>query len=133
MTTSTLQTNQLSAEAFEWYAAYLHAQDRLDVPAYGAFLADDCVLQFANNPVLTGKEAILATLAPFWGSLERNEHTLLNLFGTDRKFALEALNSFTRKDGRVVTVPAMAVTERNENGLVCAVRVFMDMAPVFAQ
>ena len=132
MKTSTIQTNQLSPRAYEWYIAYLETQDRLDVEAYGKNLTDDCVFQFANNPVVTGKAAILDGLTKFWGSIKQNDHTLLNIIGTDQKFGLEALNTFTRLDGRQVTVPAFAITERNEQGLATSVRVFMDMAPVYA-
>ena len=103
MTTSTIQTNQLSPEAFDWYIAYLTTQDRLDVDAYATNLADDCVFQFANNPVVTGKAAIVAGLTKFWKSIQQNDHTLLNIIGTDQKFGLEAFNTFTRLDGQRVT------------------------------
>lgn len=132
MTTDTIQTNQLSPAVYDWYIAYLKAQDQLDVAAYGAYLADDCVFQFANQPIVHGKAAILDGLQQFWGSIKQNDHTLLNIIGTDQKFGLEALNTFTRLDGKQVTVPAFAITERNAAGLATSVRVFMDMTPVYA-
>lgn len=40
------------------------------------------------------------------------------LFDSDSSFVLEALNHYTRHDGKVVTIRAAAFTDRNEAGFV---------------
>lgn len=127
-----LKINQLSPETFWWYQEYLAAVDSTDLEKYGAFLAEDCEFQFGNQPKVKGKTAILEGLKQFWSSYDGEEHVLLNILGTDRCFALEALNIYKRKDGRKVTCPAVAVTERDEAGLVTSVRVFIDIAPLYS-
>lgn len=127
-----LKINQLSKEAFEWYLDYLAAVDHVDAERYGEFLADDCEFQFGNQPVVKGRRNIIEGLKQFWSTYNGEEHVLLNILGDDRCFALEALNIYNRKDGRKVTCPAVAITERDEDGLVTSVRVFIDIAPLYA-
>lgn len=132
MRTDRLRTNQLSPEAYRWYLEYLGAMDRKDLDAYGAFLAENCVLQMNNQPPVTGKEAVLGGLATYWQSFGGVEHDLDNIYGDDRRFALEALNHYRRLDGGAVTLRAVAFTDRDEAGLVTSVRLYTDTGPLFA-
>ena len=133
MKTDKLRFNSLSAEAYQWYLSYLEALDAKDVDAYGAFLADDCVMQQNNAEPVEGKAAILAGLAQYWNTFGTLEHELLNIYGTDSAFMLEALNDYTRKDGKPVTLRAVALTDRNEAGQVVSFRFYTDTAPLFAE
>jgi len=45
---------------------------------------------------------------------------------------LEALNHYPSVDGRAITVRALAVTERGEDGLVTSVPLYSDTSPLFA-
>jgi ketosteroid isomerase-like protein len=132
MRTDRLRTNQLSPGAYRWYLDYLGAMDRKDLNAYGAFLADGCALQMNNQPPTVGKEAVLQGLAAYWRSFGSVEHDLDNICGDDRRFALEALNHYTRPDGDAVTLRAVALTDRDEAGLVTSVRLYTDTGPLFA-
>lgn len=127
-----LKINQLSPKAYEWYLAYLRAMDNLDIDSYAAYLAEECEMQFGNNPTVKGKSNIIQALKVFWDTIAGNEHNLQNIFGNDQTFVLEALNTFKCKDGRTVTIPAVAITQRNAEGFVTSVRLFMDITPVFA-
>ena len=132
MKTDELKVNQLSPKAYEWYLAYLNAMDKLDIDAYAAYLAEDCELQFGNNPIVKGKSKAVEALKAFWATIDEDEHNIQNIFGNDNNFVLEAFNTFKRKDGKEITVPAVAITEKNSQGLVTSVRLFMDVAPIFA-
>jgi ketosteroid isomerase-like protein len=129
MKTDELKVNQLSASAYEWYLTYLNAMDKLDINAYATFLAEDCEMQFGNNPLVKGKKKIVESLTAFWSTIE---HNLQNIYGDDRNFVLEAFNTFECKDNKSVTVPAVAITEKNNEGLVISIRLFMDISPLFA-
>jgi len=132
MRTDRLRTNQLSPGAYRWYLDYLGAMDRKDLDAYGAFLAGNCALQMNNQPPTAGKEAVLRGLAAYWRSFGAIEHDLDNIYGDDRRFALEALNHYRRLDGGAVTLRAVAFTDRDEAGLVTSVRLYTDTGPLFA-
>lgn len=133
MKTDSLRINQLSPAGFEWYLGYLRAIDEGDVDAYAARLADECELIQNNNPPVRGKAAIVGMLAQFWPAFRGMEHELLNIYGTDTRFVLEAWNHYTRHDGNKVSVRAVAFTDRDEaTGLVTSVRFYTDASPVFA-
>ena len=132
MITDTLRVNQLSPAATDWYVGqYLDAMDRLDIERYATFLADDVSVQFNNAPPVQGKAAVEGMLAGYWKSFAGIEHELLNIYGTDERFTLEAKNHYVRHDGRKVTTNAVAFADRNEAGQVTSVRVYADTAPVF--
>jgi len=132
MKTKNLKLNQLSASAYEKYLDYLTAMDNKDVEGYGKFLADDVEMHFNNNPFGQGKDVILQGLGNYWQSFSTIEHDLVNIYGTDDHYVLEALNHYQRHDGKKVTVKAVAFTDLNDEGKVKSVRLYMDTAPVFA-
>ena len=132
MRTDNLRINQLSPKAYEWYLKYLKALDSLDIEAYGKFLAPDCSVQSNNNPPIEGKQVVIQELAAYWKTFASLEHDLLNIYGSDSSFVLEALNNYKRIDEQLVAIRAVAFTDRNEEGLVTSVRFYTDTAPVFA-
>ena len=134
MIMSSLAINQLSSDATDWYIdQYLDAMDRLDMAAYATFLASDVSVQFNNDAPVAGKDAVVQMLGGYWQAFASIEHEPLNIYGTDERFMLEAFNHYVRHDGRKVTTRAVALTDRNGDGLVTSVRVFADASPVFAQ
>ena len=82
---------------------------------YRTFLADDCVMQSNNHPPIEGKAAILQSLSSYWTTFNSLTHDLLNIYGNDSSFALEALNNYKSNDEKVVTVGAVAITDRNSS------------------
>ncbi|MBD2100956.1 nuclear transport factor 2 family protein [Leptolyngbya sp. FACHB-261] len=132
MKTDSLRINQLSKPAYERYLRYLQALDSLDIEAYTKFLADDCEVRSNNNFPMQGKEAIMQELGAYWQSFKKLEHDLLNIYGTDQNYVLEAVNHYTLLDGKKVSIPAVAFTDLNEDGLVKSVRFYTDTTPVFA-
>ena len=132
MKTKNLKFNQLSASVYEKYLDYLTAMDNKDVEGYGKFLADDIEMHFNNNPFGQGKDVILQGLGNYWQSFATIEHDLVNIYGTDDHYVLEAFNHYQRHDGKKVTVKAVAFTDLNDEGKVKSVRLYMDTAPVFA-
>ena len=132
MKTENLRINQLSSKAYAWYLSYLTVLDAKDVEGYGAFLSDDCEMQSNNNSPVQGKAIILNYLSEYWNTFGSLTHDLLNIYGSDSNFVLEALNHYTRIDGKSVTITAVAFTDRNAAGLVTSVRFYTDTKPVFA-
>jgi ketosteroid isomerase-like protein len=131
MKTENLRINQLLPATYEWYLKYLEALDTLDIEAYGKFLAEDCSVQSNNNLPMEGKEAVMQGLAGYWTTFASLEHELLNIYGSDSSFVLEALNHYKRHDGKAVIIRAVAFTDRNEEGLVTSVRFYTDTTPLF--
>ena len=131
MITTNLRVNQLSPAAYAWYLAYLTALDAKDVANYGQFLADGVVMHMNNAPPVRGKPAVVAGLAAYWQTFGTLEHDLLNIYGTDTAFMLEALNLYTRADGKPVACRAVALTDRDAAGNVSAFRLYTDVSQLF--
>ena len=131
MITSNLRINQLSEPAYNAYLSYLEVLDAKDIDAYAAFLADGVSIQFGNAPAVEGKAAVVEMLGGYWQSFKSIEHDLLNIYGTDDAYVLEALNHYERHDGKKISVRAVAFTDKNEEGLVTSVRIFGDTSPLF--
>jgi len=127
-----LEANELSAEAFTWYQDYLSAVDNRDIEKFSAFLAPESEFQFGNQPKVVGRSQIVEGLKKFWQTYNGEEHILHNILGNDHNFALEADNVFERKNGSHVSIPAVATTKRNGQGLVTSFRVFIDISPLYA-
>lgn len=132
MRTNKLRINQLSPEGYKWYLAYLEAVDNQNVEAYSSFLAEDCIMQSNNSPPVQGKAAIIPFLTDYWTTFASLEHDLLNIYGSDSCFILEALNHYQRNDGQAVTLRAVACTDRNKTGLVTSVRFYTDTTELFS-
>ena len=131
MKTDKLRINQLSPQVYDWYLSYLKAIDAKNIETYGSFLADKCVMQF-NNDSYEGKTAVIQNISDYWNTFNSVTHDLLNIYGSDRSFVLEALNHYQRNDSKTVTVRAVAITDRNERGLVTSSRLYSDTTPLFA-
>ena len=132
MKTNELRINQLSDSAFAWYVSYLEALDAKRLDAYAEFLADGVVMQMNGQVPVEGKAAVVKALAAYWPSFGSLEHDLLNIYGSDQHFMLEALNHYTRCDGRPVTTRAVALTDRNPEGQVTSIRLYADVGALFA-
>ena len=120
MRTENLRINELSDDAYSWYIEYLTALDAKDVE----------LVQNNMDPV-AGRDAVHAGLSEYRQSFGELEHDLLNIYGSDRNFVLEALNHYSKLDGEPVTLRAVAFTDRNDQGLASSVRFFTDTAPLF--
>lgn len=130
MRTDQLRINQLPSQTYGWYLDYLQAMDTKDIQLYSTFLADDCAMQFNNEASIQGKTLIVQFLSDYWETFDTIEHDLLNIYGTDSSFVLEALNHYRRNDGEKVSLKAVAFTDRNPEGRVTSVRLYTDTTPL---
>jgi ketosteroid isomerase-like protein len=130
-----LRINQLSDEGWAFYRRYLEVLDAYDLDGYMALLSDDVSIQFNNEAPMVGKASARAGLDQFWGSVTTMGFTLLheplNIYGEDHHFVMEALNHYSTRDGKRITVHATAWTDRNADGKVTAVRLYQDVSPLF--
>ena len=121
----------ISAEAFQWLQQKYLAVDSRNHTAYATFLSDDCELQFGNNPLAIGEDAVLSGIDNFWHSIHGLNHNFINVLGTDDYIVLEANIDYTRTDDKVVQTPCVTLIERNTDGLATSIRIFIDTTPVY--
>jgi hypothetical protein len=131
MRTEKLQTNQISETALQWLKDKYTAVDKMDAESYRTFLANDCKLQFGNNPIVECNNEIIGGIQHFWDAIGGLDHSFLNVLGSDYHLAAEALIDYTRKDGKIVAIPCVTTIQRDNNGLASFIKIFIDTTPIF--
>lgn len=116
----------------EWVHRYYDDVDNMRLEDYLAWHTPDVTVQFANNPQAQGLEQVGGAIGHFWQLIGGLKHNIVNVWDTDDGTSIvEALIDYTRQDGLVVTTPCVTLLHRVEAG-VDSVRIFIDLAPVFA-
>jgi len=108
------------------------AVDAHDIAAFDAMFADDGRFVFGNREPLVGREAVIAGNVAFFQLIRGLRHQLRNewTFGADT--IAETDVTYTRLDGKEVTVPAVSIWRVDDEGLIVDYRIFIDQAPLFA-
>jgi ketosteroid isomerase-like protein len=106
--------------------------DRLDADAFADYYAEDAVLRFGNAEAVHGRAAIRNTFAGFFATLDGLRHDMQHYVHVDDTHLCEAHVTYTRKDGSLVTVPAMSVFHTRPDGLIDSYRIYVDLAPLYA-
>ncbi len=131
MTTKQLENQMLTTEAFTWLQNKYLAVDSTNKEAYASFLAQDCTLQFGNNPIVVGKKDLVEGIEDFWKTIKGLNHNFINVLGNDSHISLEANIDYTRLDGKTVLTPCVTNINRDTEGLATSIKIFLDIAPVF--
>ncbi len=106
--------------------------DRLDADTFAEYYAQDAVLRFGNAEPVHGREAIRRTYAEFFATLDGLRHDPQHYFHQDDTHLAEALVTYTRQDGSLVTVPALSAFHTRADGLIDSYRIYVDLAPLYA-
>ena len=115
----------------EWLRDYYDNVDNMRLDDFVDSHTDDVIVQMGNNPPAHGKEQVREAIGQFWTMIDGLEHNFSQVHESGGTTVLEAQIDYTRKDGKVVTVPCASVLDRAEDGRVAALRVYIDLAPVF--
>ena len=108
------------------------ALDRGDVDRSLEYLAPDASLRFGNSEPIHGRQAIKESLHEFYKVFKWVRHDHVETWRADDGAAVEADVTYERIDGREVHVPAVTICRFDEHGLVNDYRIFVDLAPLFA-
>jgi ketosteroid isomerase-like protein len=105
--------------------------DRMDAKAFASHLADDCLLRFGNADEVVGRHAIEESIAGFFTTIKGISHQIVDQWDVDDTRIIQLEATYTRKDDRKVTLPAVAVWRRGSD-LIDDYRIYVDLAPVYA-
>ena len=105
--------------------------DRMDATAFASHLAKDCLLRFGNADELAGREAIEEGIAGFFTTINGISHQIVDQWAVEGTTIIQLEATYTRKDDRKVTLPAVAVWRRGGD-LIDDYRIYVDLAPVYA-
>ncbi len=125
----------------DWVIRYYDDIDNMRLDEFVSWHAPDVTVQFANNPPAHGHDQVRGAIGHFWELIGGLKHNILHVWDTpDGTSVVEANIDYTRKDGQVVTTPCVTLLHRADagpesgtrSGGIDSVRIFVDLAPVFA-
>jgi ketosteroid isomerase-like protein len=105
--------------------------DSREPERFAQHLAPNVVMRFGNADPVNGREAVRDAWAQFCDGLDGVRHELVDTFEKGDRTVVEARVTYTRKDNREVTVPVVTIY-RAPAGLIDDYRIYIDVAPVFA-
>ena len=103
----------------------------MDGRRFAANLSEDCVLRYANNPEVRGREAVAEAIDAFYGTIGGLQHRPLGEWTVGETTILQFEVTYTRLNGGEVTVPAVSIM-RSGGELIDDYRIYVDLAPVYA-
>lgn len=108
------------------------AGESMNVNNFAAFYAEGAHYQFSNFPVVYGPQAIIDGSQGFLSKVKKVVHHIENLWEIDDEMVVcEMTVTYERHDGKVFTLPCCD-TIRIKDGKVQALKIYMDIGPVFA-
>jgi ketosteroid isomerase-like protein len=107
--------------------------NKMDANAWASHLAPDVVMRFGNADPVYGRDACRDALAAFYARIGGLRRDVIELWEHGAATIVEANLTYTRKDGTDVAVPAVTIYRTDDQGLVSDYRIYIDLAPVFAE
>ncbi len=118
---------------------YADAVDRKDAAGFAAAFTPDGWLRFGNADPVVGRGAIEAAIAGFFGGFAALRHESRGAWLAGDTLVLEADVTYTRHDGRVVTVSAVTIfriagarPDDPSRPVADQCRIYVDLAPLYA-
>ena len=118
---------------------YARAVDNKDAAGFAAAFTPDGWLRFGNAPPITGREAIREAIAGFFTTFAALRHESAGTYLVGDTLILEAVVTYTRHDGRQVSIPAVTIfriaSDANSDALhptADQCRIYVDLTPLYA-
>lgn len=105
--------------------------DRMDAKAFASYLAEDCMLRFANADEVVGRDAIEEAIGGFFSTIKGLSHHIVEQWDVDDTTVVQLEVTYTRMDDRRVTLPAVTIYRR-AGDLIDEYRIYIDLAPIYA-
>jgi hypothetical protein len=115
----------------QWYYDYFNDVDTMQIEKLAAWLNDDVIVRFGNQPLLRGKPAALSAISEFWKAFKGLHHAHGQVLSSGDYTSGEAVVTFTLHDDRKIAIPGVSVLERR-NGLVSRLSGYLDFMPLYA-
>jgi hypothetical protein len=132
MILNSLRINQVSPAGVDWLARYLCEIEARELDHAINFFHDAAVTQVNDGLPLHSKVAVRGLLQRYFEAFSHVEHEVLNVFGADSQFAAEMLCHYTPStSGQRITMPAMAIYERDRDGLIVSMRIYISATGMF--
>lgn len=117
----------------DWAGAFFRDADQLDLPLLMTWLGPEIDLRLANVPRILGRDAVQATFADFWSGVRGMRHLREQLVVEGETAFQGSQVTYTRLDGREVTMPVASHLRRDEAGTLDRLWIYIDLGPLYAE
>jgi len=114
-----------------WTADLYKAIDAKDTKRFLSYLTENAQFRFGNYPPAVGRAAIVAAVDGFFASIHSSHHDILNNWEPAGHLVSQGMVTYTRLDGRKVTVPFVNVFNM-QGKLVQDYLIYIDNTPLYA-
>ena len=108
------------------------AIDAKDAARFVSFLTEDGEFRFGSAPPVRGREAAAAAVQGFFDSVDGISHTVAKVWRDEVSLVCEGEVCYRRHDGSEISLPFVDVFEMRDE-LISSYKIYMDLAPLFAQ
>jgi ketosteroid isomerase-like protein len=121
----------------QWMLDLFRAVDAMDASTFAKAFAEDGTFRFGNSEPVVGREQVEENVSGFFSMIGGLSHEIIGVWsgtweGGEVK-SVEAEVTYTRQDGTRTQPLPVTSTLRIEDDQIKAYRIFMDVAPLFAQ
>jgi ketosteroid isomerase-like protein len=121
-----------TAREADWPERFFTEVDTFSVDRLAACLTDDVEVRFGNQEIIHGKSHAIAAFTGFYSTLAGMRHQAETLVVAGDLATQQAIVTYTRLDGRAVSMPVASHLRRTPEGLINRLWIFIDLAPLFA-
>ena len=121
-----------SSAAGDEAGGMFEAIDSKDAQAFVGFLTEDAVFRFGSAPAVRGREAILATVDGFFGTIAACSHDVQKTLSSGPTLVCEGEVTYRRHDGTEITLPFTDVFEY-DGDLIAQYKIYIDIGPLYAE
>jgi ketosteroid isomerase-like protein len=108
------------------------AIDAMDAARFGSFITEDGEFRFGSAPVVKGRDAIIAAVNDFFGTIDGLSHSVARVWRDEESLACEGEVCYRRKDGNDVIIPFVDVFDF-DGELISSYRIYLDVAPLYSE
>ena len=107
------------------------AIDAQDSDAFVAYLTENATFRFGSAPPVQGRSAIRAAVDGFFGTIAGCTHRIDRTLRDGATLVCVGEVTYDRHDGSAVTLPFTDVFDFDD-GLIASYRIYIDVAPLYA-
>ena len=112
--------------------AVLGFVDAKNAKAFADSLTENGAFVFGNAPPVIGRAAVAKTVSEVLSSFEAISHKIEDVWDEDNDVIMRLAVTYTRKDGKVLTLPCVNIWKLAAGDKIADYRIYMDINPVFA-
>ena len=105
--------------------------DAKDAAGFAKAFTTEGLFRFGNAPTVVGRDAIEETVGQFFDQLSGLRHDILEVWESEDDVISEVEVTYSRLDGKEISLPAAVIGRRDGSGLFSDYRIYMDVNPLF--